>query len=380
MPTTSGCVRVAVAGAHLRGQPFHQSLLGMGARFVRACQTAACYRFVALMHLAPPRPGLIRDDARAGSALVEIYELPFEGFGKLVASVAPPLAIGTVEMEDGEKIKGFLCESWAVDAAQDITDFGDWSLVAFFSKPPANRRRLAHDRFRVHLAWPDSGGRGSGGRGSCRAVATLRIPARILAAVLPMHVPYCCYHPASSAAARRRNCMPKDDNTPLVVGFIYIGARDDYGYNQAHAQGAAAVKKIPGVVVKEEETVPDTMDVQKSMKGMIELNQASVIFPTSFGYYDPHVLRAWPLSLSAGEVHPLRRPLRREASIRRTSAPTSVSSTNASICPVLSRPTPPRPRSSASSPARRSPRCVAILMAVPLMGVPAASTRTSPAP
>ena len=101
-------VRVAVAGAHLRGQPFHESLLAMGARFVKACKTAACYRFVALMHLTPPRPGLIRDEARGGAALVEIYELPYEGFGKLVASVAPPLAIGTVELEDGEKIKGFL--------------------------------------------------------------------------------------------------------------------------------------------------------------------------------------------------------------------------------------------------------------------------------
>ncbi len=90
---------------------------------------------------------------------------------------------------------------------------------------------------------------------------------------------------------RATDSAVKDENKPLVIGFIYIGARDDYGYNQAHAQGAAAVKKLPGVVVKEEETVPDTMDVQKSMKGMIELNHASIIFPTSFGYYDPHVLR-----------------------------------------------------------------------------------------
>jgi basic membrane lipoprotein Med (substrate-binding protein (PBP1-ABC) superfamily) len=32
-----------------------------------------------------------------------------------------------------------------------------------------------------------------------------------------------------------------------VVGFIYVGPRDDYGYNQAHAQGAAAVAKLPDV-------------------------------------------------------------------------------------------------------------------------------------
>jgi basic membrane protein A len=88
-------------------------------------------------------------------------------------------------------------------------------------------------------------------------------------------------------------CGPakEKDKDTLVVGFIYIGARDDYGYNQAHAIGAGAVKKIPGVQVKEEETVADTMDVQKTMKSMIELSKATVIFPTSFGYFDPHVLR-----------------------------------------------------------------------------------------
>ena len=26
-----------------------------------------------------------------------------------------------------------------------------------------------------------------------------------------------------------------------VVGFVYVGSRDDYGYNQAHAAGAAAL-------------------------------------------------------------------------------------------------------------------------------------------
>jgi len=32
---------------------------------------------------------------------------------------------------------------------------------------------------------------------------------------------------------------------PLTVGVIYVGARDDYGYNQAHAMAAAEVKKLP---------------------------------------------------------------------------------------------------------------------------------------
>ena len=81
---------------------------------------------------------------------------------------------------------------------------------------------------------------------------------------------------------------------PMTIGFLYVGPRDDYGYNQAHAQGAAAVKKMPGVKVLEEERVPETQDVQQSMKSMIEIDGARVIFPTSFGYFDPHVLKVAP--------------------------------------------------------------------------------------
>jgi simple sugar transport system substrate-binding protein len=77
----------------------------------------------------------------------------------------------------------------------------------------------------------------------------------------------------------------------VSIGFIYVGPKDDYGYNQAHAVGAAAVKKMPGVKVTEEEKVPETVDVQKTMKSMIELDGAKLIFPTSFGYFDPHVLK-----------------------------------------------------------------------------------------
>jgi simple sugar transport system substrate-binding protein len=77
----------------------------------------------------------------------------------------------------------------------------------------------------------------------------------------------------------------------LVVGFIYVGPKDDYGYNQAHAEGAAIVKSMAGVKVLEEEKVAETLDVQKTMQSMIELDGATLLFPTSFGYFDPHMLR-----------------------------------------------------------------------------------------
>lgn len=78
---------------------------------------------------------------------------------------------------------------------------------------------------------------------------------------------------------------------PLVVGFIYVGAKDDYGFNQAHAEGAAAVSKLPGVKVVEQANVPETTEVQEAMRNMIEQDGATVLFPTSFGYFDPHILK-----------------------------------------------------------------------------------------
>jgi basic membrane protein A and related proteins len=82
-----------------------------------------------------------------------------------------------------------------------------------------------------------------------------------------------------------RNAQAAD----TTVGFIYVGSRDDYGYNQAHAAGAAALKKMPGIKILEEEKVPETDAVEKTMESMINLDGATLLFPTSFGYYNPHV-------------------------------------------------------------------------------------------
>src|ERR1700709_1607190 len=62
----------------------------------------------------------------------------------------------------------------------------------------------------------------------------------------------------------------------LVVGFVYVGPKDDYGYNQAHAEAAALLKKTPGVKIIEEEKVPETDDVSKTMESMIKLDGATL--------------------------------------------------------------------------------------------------------
>jgi simple sugar transport system substrate-binding protein len=76
----------------------------------------------------------------------------------------------------------------------------------------------------------------------------------------------------------------------ITVGIIYVGPRQDYGWNQAHAVGAQALKEIPGVKVVEEENVPETVAVAKTMESMINIDGATLLFPTSFGYFNPFMV------------------------------------------------------------------------------------------
>lgn len=78
------------------------------------------------------------------------------------------------------------------------------------------------------------------------------------------------------------------------MGFIYVGPRDDYGYSQAHFEGKSAIAKLDWAKAVDQENVPETVEVQKVMEGMINLDGAQVIFPTSFGYFDPHILKVAP--------------------------------------------------------------------------------------
>ena len=65
----------------------------------------------------PARPGLVRV-GHAGVAIeFEVWAFPVPALGVLLAQVPAPLTIGTVELEDGSAVKGFLCEAWAADGA-----------------------------------------------------------------------------------------------------------------------------------------------------------------------------------------------------------------------------------------------------------------------
>jgi allophanate hydrolase len=118
-------VRLAVVGAHLTGMPLNHQLTSRDAAFVERCRTAPTYQLYALANTTPPKPGLVR--ATTGAPIeVELWDVPIERFGALVAEVPAPLGIGSLELEDGRIVKGFICEPIGLQCARDITCFGGW--------------------------------------------------------------------------------------------------------------------------------------------------------------------------------------------------------------------------------------------------------------
>jgi allophanate hydrolase len=119
-------VKLAVVGAHLAGMPLHWQLTSREARLVSATRTAPAYKLYAMAETTPPKPALIHVGDGGSSILVEVYELDFEAFGSFTAEVPAPLAIGTVTLEDGTSVKGFVAEPRALNGATDITELGGW--------------------------------------------------------------------------------------------------------------------------------------------------------------------------------------------------------------------------------------------------------------
>ena|SRR5438445_13894683 len=123
-----GRIHLAVAGAHLDGQPLNHQLTSRAATLVQRTTTAPVYRMYALA-TDPPKPGLVRvaaTDDGAGTVEVEVWSLDAAGFGTFVDGVPAPLTIGRVVLADGTNVAGFLCEPIAAIGAEDITAYGGW--------------------------------------------------------------------------------------------------------------------------------------------------------------------------------------------------------------------------------------------------------------
>ena len=120
-------IAVAVVGAHLSGMALNSDLRALGGRLLRATATAPDYKLYALKGTMPPKPGMLRVEAGAGSSIeVEVWSLSAASFGIFVAAIPSPLSIGTVRLADGSGVQGFLVEAAAVHGARDISKFGGW--------------------------------------------------------------------------------------------------------------------------------------------------------------------------------------------------------------------------------------------------------------
>jgi allophanate hydrolase len=126
-PLTVECdrIRFTVCGAHMDGLPLNEQITSRGGRFMDKTRSAPHYRFVALPG-EMPKPGIIRQESGGAQIELEIWDMPAEQFGTFVQGIPPPLAMGSVELEDGSTVHGFVCEAYAATEAEDITSFPSW--------------------------------------------------------------------------------------------------------------------------------------------------------------------------------------------------------------------------------------------------------------
>ncbi|KAJ0426329.1 urea carboxylase [Aspergillus carlsbadensis] len=126
-PVTNDSIKLAVVGAHLSGFPLNKDLVVRGAILVEPTMTAPCYQLYKLDSQSTVlKPGLKRV-ASGGSAIeVEVWDLPRSQFGSFLETVKAPLGIGSIELQDGQWVHGFICEPEGLVGATDITSFSGW--------------------------------------------------------------------------------------------------------------------------------------------------------------------------------------------------------------------------------------------------------------
>lgn len=110
----------------MHGLPLNSQVLGLGGAFVGNVQTAPLYKMVYLPEPAPHRPGIVRISEGGVSIAAEEWSFPKAALGEFLATIQQPLGLGQLELTDGRKVHGFLCEAAAAEVAQDISNTCGW--------------------------------------------------------------------------------------------------------------------------------------------------------------------------------------------------------------------------------------------------------------
>jgi allophanate hydrolase len=119
-------IEIAVVGAHLKGMPLHYQIQNSQCKWLETTLTAKEYRLFALANTTPPKPGLVRVEEGGVEIEVEIYQMPLDQVGTFLKQIPEPLGLGSVKLQNGRFVKGFICEPIGILGAKDISEFGGW--------------------------------------------------------------------------------------------------------------------------------------------------------------------------------------------------------------------------------------------------------------
>ncbi|WP_269524080.1 allophanate hydrolase [Coraliomargarita parva] len=123
---TIGTISILLFGAHMSGLPLNSQVIELGGKLLGEVKTAAKYRMVYLPEPAPHRPGIYRVDSDGSTIAAEEWCFPKASLGQFLATIHQPLGLGEIELEDGRKVHGFLCEATVGQQAEDISGYRSW--------------------------------------------------------------------------------------------------------------------------------------------------------------------------------------------------------------------------------------------------------------
>ena len=120
-------MELAVVGAHLSGFPLNRDLTTIDATLHQITTTSPKYRLYKLASTVPAKPGLVRDTTGQGRPIeIEVWSIPATNVGAFLSTIPSPLGLGSVELEDGRWVRGFICEPYGLEGARDVSEFRGW--------------------------------------------------------------------------------------------------------------------------------------------------------------------------------------------------------------------------------------------------------------
>ena len=115
-------MQLAVCGLHMRGQKLEHQLTDLGATFHKTCRSSPVYELYAITDSSNGtcKPGMIAvGHARGRTIELDIWHLPISNLGAFFMQVPAPLGLGTVCLEDGSYVKGFICEGYVASLSHE---------------------------------------------------------------------------------------------------------------------------------------------------------------------------------------------------------------------------------------------------------------------